>query len=172
MAVGLHHLFALQKEGLKIWDAAHNETFHSNVYLLFTTGNGPGLVHWDGLIGCCRKNGCQLYCGIREQQKESHSHYYPTLLHLHTTHENSSHADISFFQIPHAGSLEYSQNLFHLMLGPSQHQFELHCTETGILKTPLILGLDPAHSLGIPLCMIPDTIHLEALLAELMLALW
>ena len=172
MVVGLHHLSALQKEGLQIWDAAHNRTLRSSVYLLFTTGDGPGLVHWDGLVGHCGKNGCRLYCGIRGRQKDSRSHYYPVLLRPYNAHENSSHADISSLQIPHAGSLEYSRNLFHLMSAPNQRQFEFHRTETGISKAPLILGLDPAHSLGVPLCMTPDTMHLAALLADLMLALW
>lgn len=172
MAVGLHHLSALQNEGLKIWDAAHNETFHSNIYLLFTTGDGPGLVHWNGLVGHCGKNGCRLYCGIRGRQKDSRSHYYPALLCPHNAHGNSSHADISSHQIPRGGSLEYSRNLFHLMSAPNQRQFELRCTETGISKAPLILGLHPVHLLGVPLCMTSDTMHLEALLAELMLALW
>lgn len=58
MVVGLHHLSALQHEGLQIWDAARNETFHSDIYLLFITVDRPGLVHWDGLVGHCGKNGC------------------------------------------------------------------------------------------------------------------
>lgn len=65
LVVGLHHLSVLQKEGLQIWDTAHNTTFHSDIYLLFTTADGPGLVHWDGLVGHCGKNGCRLYCGVR-----------------------------------------------------------------------------------------------------------
>ena len=44
MVVGLHHLSAIQKEGLQIWDASCNETFCSHPYLLFTTADGPGLV--------------------------------------------------------------------------------------------------------------------------------
>lgn len=58
MVVGLHHLAVLQTEGLRIWDASCDLVFHSHVYLLFTTADGPSLMHWDGLVGHCGKNGC------------------------------------------------------------------------------------------------------------------
>ena len=45
MVVGIHHLSALQTEGLKIWDFSHQVTFHLDIYFLFTTADGPGLVH-------------------------------------------------------------------------------------------------------------------------------
>ena len=41
---GLHHLAALQHEGLPIWDLLTNSCYLSNVYLLFTTADGPGLI--------------------------------------------------------------------------------------------------------------------------------
>jgi hypothetical protein len=34
-----------------IWDADHNLVFHSDVYLLFPTADGPGLVYWDRMVG-------------------------------------------------------------------------------------------------------------------------
>ena len=41
---GLHHLAALQNECLCIWDASQDVTFLSDLYLLFATADGPGLV--------------------------------------------------------------------------------------------------------------------------------
>ena len=41
---GLHHLAALQNERLCIWDASRDVTFLSDLYLLFATADGPGLV--------------------------------------------------------------------------------------------------------------------------------
>ena len=151
MVVGLHHLAALQREGLTIWDSSCNEDFQSDLYLLFTTADGPGLVYWDGPVRHCGKNGCRLYCGVKGRHKDSQSHYYPALLTPHNAHVGSNHPDISSANLPPAGSQEYSANLSHLMSSPNQRQFELRWTETGITKAPLILGLDPTHSLGIPL---------------------
>ena len=75
MVVGLHHLSALQAEGLKVWDLSHQEMFRSNVFFLFTTVDDPGLVYWDGLVSHCGKNGCRLYCGVRGQHKDARSHW-------------------------------------------------------------------------------------------------
>lgn len=172
MAVGLHHLSALQKEGLKIWNSSLNRALRSRIYLLFTTADGPGLVHWDGLVGHCGKNGCRLYCGVRGRHKNSSSHYYPVLLCPHNAHRDSSHADISSFRIPPAGSQEYSDNLFYLMSAPNPTQFDSRRTETGICKAPLILGLDPKCSLGIPLAMTTDIMHLAGNISTLLIELW
>ena len=86
--------------------------------------------------------------------------------------EDSSHPDISSFHIPKAGSPKYTRNLFHIMSAPNQRQYKTCRTEMGISKPPLILGLDPTHSLGIPLCMMPNIMHLAANLSELLISLW
>ena len=172
MVVGLHHLAALQREGLTIWDPSCNEDFRSDLYLLFTTADGPGLVYWDGLVGHCGKNGCRLYCGVKGRHKDSRSHYYPALLTPHNARVGSNHPDISSANLPPAGSEEYSANLSHLMSSPNQRQFESRRTETGITKAPLILGLDPTRSLGVPLCMTSDIMHLAGNLSDLLISLW
>ncbi|KIK15825.1 hypothetical protein PISMIDRAFT_114576 [Pisolithus microcarpus 441] len=59
--VGLHHLAALQHEGLRIWDSSKDCTFSLDLYLLFTTVDGPGLICWDGMVGHSSKNGCHVY---------------------------------------------------------------------------------------------------------------
>ncbi|KAG1853516.1 hypothetical protein F4604DRAFT_1883396 [Suillus subluteus] len=54
LVVGLHHLAALQNEGLVIWDSSCDVTFTSDLYLIFTTADGPGLIYWDGMpLGQC-----------------------------------------------------------------------------------------------------------------------
>ena len=172
LVVGIHHLTALQNEGLKIWDSARNAVFQSNVYFLFTTADGPGLVYWDGLVGHCGKNGCRLYCSVKGRHKDSRSHYYPALLRPNNAYQDSNQLDISSFSIPVAGNQEYTANLIHLVLSPNQHQFELRRTETGITKAPLILGLNPARSLGVPLCMTTDVMHLAENISSLLISLW
>ena len=45
-------------------------------------------------------------------------------------------------------------------------------TETGLTKPPLILGLDPSHLLGVPLCMTTDIMHLAGNISDLLISLW
>ena len=172
LVIGMHHLSALQNEGLKIWDASRNDVFRSDIYFLFTTADEPGLVYWDSLVGHCGKNGCRLYCGVRGQHKNTRSHYYPALLLLDNSCNGTNHPDISSAVLPPAGDQAYSENLFHLMSMPNQCQYELCRTETGVTKAPLILGLSHTRSLGVPLCMTTDIMHLAANISDLLISLW
>jgi hypothetical protein len=172
LVVGMHHLYILQKDGLKIWDTSRHQMFRSDVYLLFTTADEPGLVYWDGLVGHCGKNGCKLYCGIRGRHKDTRSHYYPALLIPDHSCQTTNHPDISSATLPPVGDQEYSANLLRLISSPNQRQFELRRTETGITKVLLILGLTPSRSLGVPLCMTSNIMHLAANITDLLISLW
>ena len=63
-------------------------------------------------------------------------------------------------------------NLVHLILFPNQHQFKLCRTEMDITKAPLILGFNSSCSLGVPLCMTTDVMHLAGNLSKLLISLW
>lgn len=170
---GMHHLAAIQREGLAIWDPISNSRLFSRVYLLFTTADGPGLVYWDGMVGHSGKNGCRLYCGIPGRRKERGHRYYPALLcPRDNVPEGSNHPDISVFDIPPGGSADYENNLNMLVSVPNQTQWDKMKTETGLTKPPLILGLSPACSLGIPLCMTTDVMHLAGNISDLLISLW
>lgn len=104
--------------------------------------------------------------------KDARSHYYPALLLPHNAYHDSNHPDISSFHLPPAGNQEYSDNLLHLMSSPNPTQFDSRQTDTGISKAPLILGLDPARSLGVPLAMTTDIMHLASNISKLLLDLW
>ena len=143
--VGLHHITALQREGLRIWDASKDHVFTSDLYLLFTTADGPGLVCWDGMVGHSGKNGCRLYCPTPGRCKFQGTHYYPALLRPRgNCVAGSDHLDINVFRLPLGGSGDYAHNLERLISSPSQRQWDIRKTETGITKPPLILGLKPA----------------------------
>ncbi|KAG1807870.1 uncharacterized protein BJ212DRAFT_1202391, partial [Suillus subaureus] len=60
---GLHHLCAIQTEGLAIWDGAQQKEFRSNPFLFVVTADGPGMAFLTGLVGHHGKMGCRLYCG-------------------------------------------------------------------------------------------------------------
>ncbi|KIK29823.1 hypothetical protein PISMIDRAFT_88326 [Pisolithus microcarpus 441] len=171
--VGLHHIAALQHEGLRIWDASEDRIFTSGLYLLFTTADGPGLVCWDGMVGHSGKNGCRVYCPTPSRRKIHGTHYYLALLKPRDSSvPGSDHPDIDVFQLPLSGSGDYAHNLARLISAPSQRQWDIRKTETGITKPPLILGLDPSRSLGVPLCMTTDIMHLAGNLSDLLISLW
>jgi hypothetical protein len=47
---GLQHLVGLQREKLKIWDAALQREIHSRVFLALLTADGPGMMHITGFV--------------------------------------------------------------------------------------------------------------------------
>jgi hypothetical protein len=73
---GLHHLCALQREGLYIWDASTNRLFISKLFLGLSTADGPGMAYLNGLVGHHGKYGCRLYCPVPGCHKPNGSHYY------------------------------------------------------------------------------------------------
>jgi len=77
---GIHHHAALQAEGLPIWNARTDSHYLSDIYLIFTTADGPGLVYWNGMVSHSGKNGCRMYCGTISRRKTNGKHYYPALL--------------------------------------------------------------------------------------------
>ncbi|KIO00041.1 hypothetical protein M404DRAFT_153506, partial [Pisolithus tinctorius Marx 270] len=52
----------------------------SDLYLLFTTADGPSLIYWNGMVGHSGKNGCHMHCGIVSRHKTQGKHYYLALL--------------------------------------------------------------------------------------------
>lgn len=170
---GMHHLAAIQREGLAVWDPLSDSHCMAHVYLLFTTADGPGLVYWDGMVGHSGKNGCRLYCGLPGRRKEHGHRYYPALLcPRDRVPEGSNHADIDAFSLPPGGSSDYLHNLTKIVSSPNQTQWDKMKTKTGLTKPPLILGLNPLRSLGVPLSMTTDIMHLAGNISDLLISLW
>ena len=170
---GMHHLAMIQCKGLSMWDPFSDSRYSSYVYLLFTTANGPGLVYWDRMVGHSSKNGCHLYCGLPGRQKERTHCYYPALLcPRDRVSKGSNHADINVFSLPPGGFSDYSQNLHKIVSVANQTQWDKMKMETGLTKPPLILGLNRLHSLGVPLCMMTDIMHLAGNILDLLISLW
>lgn len=147
--------------------------FKSDLYLLYPTAAGPGLVYWDGMVGHSGKNGCRLYCGLLSCRKMHGHHYYLALIKPRDRcATGSDHPDVNMFDLPSGGSERYADNLRRLIASPNQTQYEQRKTETGITKAPLILGLRPSHSLGVPYCMTTDIMHLASNISDLLISLW
>jgi hypothetical protein len=61
---GLHHLAALQNEGLQIWDASEDLIVTSKLFFAMGAADGPGLVYLNGFVGHHGKNGCRVFCSL------------------------------------------------------------------------------------------------------------
>ncbi|KIK77977.1 hypothetical protein PAXRUDRAFT_165229, partial [Paxillus rubicundulus Ve08.2h10] len=78
-------------------------------------------------------------------------HYYPVLLCPHDhTFAGLDHSDIDTFELPQGGSAEYANSLKKIISICNQTQWDRIEMETSLTKPPLILGLNPTHSLGVP----------------------
>lgn len=75
----IHHLSAIQKEGLRIWDAYDSKVVTSYPFLLLQTADGPGMTTLNGLVGHHGVYGCRLYCPLKGRRKDGKPHYYPVL---------------------------------------------------------------------------------------------
>ncbi|KIK20230.1 hypothetical protein PISMIDRAFT_13124 [Pisolithus microcarpus 441] len=170
---GLHHLSALQAEGLPIWNACMETHYLSNLYLLFTTADGPGLVYWSGMVGRSGKNGCRMYCGILSRRKTQGKHYYPALLKPHDCCiSGSDHPDVDIFNLPLGGCANYINNLEIIIAVHNQTQWDKKKTEMGLTKPPLLLALHPDRCFGVPLCITKDIMHLAGNISDLLISLW
>jgi hypothetical protein len=171
---GLHHVRGLQREGLKIWDAALQREVHSNIFLALLTADGPGMMHITGLVGYHGKHGCRLYCGLPGRREPQGKQYFPALLKPSGYDiDGSSHEDIDIRHLPRASCDLYHENLKHLVTSATETQYRARRLATGISKPSIFSGIDHDFTLGLPKSAGSDIMHLGALnLSDLMISLW
>jgi hypothetical protein len=171
---GLQHLAALQKEGLRIWDAALQREVVSKVFLALITADGPGMMHITGMVGYHGKHGCRLYCGMQGRREHNGKHYFPALLKpLEYNIPGCTHGDIDVRNLPIPSRDEYHVNLRTLVTSPNDSQYRARRLATGISKPSIFSGLEPLSTLGLPHCAGSDIMHLAALnISDLMISLW
>jgi hypothetical protein len=167
---GLHHLSAIQKEGLLIWDASTNTLYVSNPYLALASADGPAMAYINGLVGHQGKVGCRLYCPMKGRCKGSH--YYPACLKLEGDEPND-HPDILPAQYAHNIFFDYDNQLKHVTESRNKTQYKNRRLQTGVVKPGIFLGLQPKHTHTIPRCFGYDIMHLVSLnILDLLLSLW
>jgi hypothetical protein len=171
---GLHHLAAIQKQGLPIWDASRKQLFTSHPFLALATADGPAMASINGLVGHQGRNGCRLYCPLKGRRKPGGSQYYPALLKpINYEVDGCSHADIDPFTIGSRTFENYETNLKYLIESPNDTQYKKRRLETGIVKPGIFLGLPNRHILTIPRCFGYDIMHLVSLnIPDLLISLW
>lgn len=159
---GVHHLGALQNEGLKIWDAYEKRECVSKIFLYLGMADGPGMTYLNGLTGHHGAYGCRLYCATKGRLKGTH--YYAAHLKPdgYTVH-GSDHDDIDIQRIPPTSPAEYQENLRYVLRSENEAQFKIRRRETGICKPSIFSGLHENCRLPIPTGFAGDLMHLAAL---------
>ncbi|KAJ6494491.1 hypothetical protein C8R45DRAFT_1052932 [Mycena sanguinolenta] len=156
----VHHLSALQREGLRIWNCETNEVFTSRPFLLLETADGPGLTYLNGLVGHHGAYGCRLYCALKGRHKEGAPTYYPAMNKPNNYNvEGCSHDDVDPRSIAGASESEYQQNLAYVLDSPNPTEYKVRRKQTGISKPSILSGLPRPRSLGIPGSFGPDLMH-------------
>ena len=105
---GFYHLSAVQREGLRIWDASQSCEFVSHLFFFLGCADGPGLVLLSNFVGHSGKCGCQMLCSLTGHCKPGGSQYYPILLKPDNYNiQGCDHDDISPYDIQPNSSAEY-----------------------------------------------------------------
>ena len=158
---GLHHLSAVQREGLQVWDAAQDRTFVSRLFFFLGCADGPGLITLSNLVGHQGKCGCRMLCPLTGRHKPGGSQYYPVLLKPDNYDvPGCNHGDVNAFDIRSGSSAEYVQHLRYILESRTMNQFQSRRLETGIVGPSILLGLEPTLILGIPECFSSKIMHL------------
>ncbi len=76
---GMYHLSALQREGLKIWDACKKRLAVCRPFLAIVAADGPAMAWISGFVGHQGKHHCRFGCPICGRRKPGGSTYYPCL---------------------------------------------------------------------------------------------
>ncbi|KDQ05773.1 hypothetical protein BOTBODRAFT_82929, partial [Botryobasidium botryosum FD-172 SS1] len=141
--VGLHHLSALQREGLPMWDALKKRVIDTNPYLALGTADGPGLAMLDGTVGHMGALGCRVHCAVGGRHRPGAPSHYPAHLKPHNYNvAGCDHESIDVSQpLPPRSLEEYESQLAFVLASENQTQFELRRKQTGIAKPTIFSGI-------------------------------
>lgn len=171
---GFHHVCGLMKDGLGVWDASIDRTFMSRPFLYCFCADGPGSVHFTGLVGHHGAYPCRLYCGLKGRHKPRAPHYYPALQKPHNyTVQACSHDDIDPASIAGCSPTLYVQNMEYLLQSRNPTNFKDRRKETGIGGLSLLSAFPATSRLPVPAGFPGDAMHSSTLnLGELFIPLW
>ncbi len=162
-----YHIAALQREGLRIYDASLDRlTTCSRPLILFGTADSPGSTSMSGMVGHSGRYGCRLYCDMPGRRRFGDSHYYPAMKVpldydiVGCCHPDVTDADLSVYRsdLPH----KYSRNLSYLLEAKTLAEYRTRRLEVGLCKQTLFSGL-PYQPISVPSVFTMDIMHLTVL---------
>ncbi|KAI0315341.1 hypothetical protein OF83DRAFT_1164840 [Amylostereum chailletii] len=174
MFPGLHHLVALQKEGLRMWDARINEVYTSFIYFYLGLADGPGLAFMNGQVPHHGAYGCHLYCGLKGRHKQGASHYFPALAKPPGySIVGCDHESYDVYQLPTRSDANYVENLKKVLASETNAEFKEQRKATGICKPSIFSALPRNCFLGVLGCFAIDIMHILTLnITSLLIVLW
>jgi hypothetical protein len=90
--------------------------FTSRPFLHLGGADGPGSVHFTGLVGHHGAFPCCLYCDLKGRDVPGAGHYYPALRKpFNYTVNGSDHPDVDPDSITGCSPEEYHRNLLYLL---------------------------------------------------------
>lgn len=167
--VSLHHLSAIQKDGLRVWDAHTNREFTTRLWLQVGGADGPGSAQITGFVTHNGLRGCRRHCPVRGMHMPGKSMYYPVLM------KPLNYVGDEPDTIPESVNVctpeEYYNEVSFLLVSSGDTDYKNRRKITGLVKPSLISGLPQA--VPIPYCFPGDLMHLGSLnLTDLFLGLW
>ncbi|KAJ6489573.1 hypothetical protein C8R47DRAFT_978015 [Mycena vitilis] len=179
MYPSLHHLSALQREGLKVWDAIEDKVLDTHPFFALMCADGPGMASVSGNVGHHGKKGCRIHCPMTGRHKPGVSHYYPARFKPHNySVVGCDHGDIPLGPLldsfdPEEAAERYHQSVKFVGEATNKTEYEKRRLETGISKPCVLSGLPSRHTLGLPACLALDAMHAPCLNApDLFMNLW
>ncbi|EIW78817.1 hypothetical protein CONPUDRAFT_59151 [Coniophora puteana RWD-64-598 SS2] len=154
---GMHHVSALQKEPMPLWDASTGRLFDSFLFVVLVLADGPGLISYSNMVGHGGKYGCRMNCELYGRRITG-SVYYPALL-APNNWVCDARGDIDPWSISASSSARYVEKLKIVMGSHTLASFARNRLETGIVGPSLLLGLQPDKILGIPENFTSELMH-------------
>ena len=163
----LYHVAALQREGLRIYDASVDSYIsQAKPLVIFATADSLGGAAMSGMVGHSGKFGCRLYCNMPSRHHTGNGHYYPAMHVPHNyTVSGCDHPDILDNNLAsYCSQLDqkYCRNLAYLLAANTQTEFRVRRLKVGLCKQTLFSGL-PHQPLLVPNIFIIDIMHLTVL---------
>ena len=163
----LYHVAALQREGLKLYDASLGAVVPRAVpSIIMGTADSLGSTAMSGMVGHSGKYGCRLYCEVPGRHHENDSHYYPVMNRpVNYNIQGCNHPDISNKDLEEYRSglpRKYNENIKFLLEANTQADFKMRRLESGLCRQTLFSGL-PHQPIPVPSNLTMDIMHLTTL---------
>jgi hypothetical protein len=168
------HASALQKDGLKVYDAQKQEEILCGLFFCFFTADTVAIPTLNGLVGHTGGSGCRIPCGQRGWRKPKQPTYYPAALKPDDySVKGCDHPDININHINGPDATRYRDNLRIVLQSKNKRQFNNNRLLTGIARPSICLGFDQTRMFRVPHCFSLDIMHLINLnLTQLLISIW
>ena len=169
---GLAHLSALQREGLRVYDAYRREVYTTLIFILLVLADAVAMAEVSGSVGHHGRRGCRLLCELVGRNKPGGAHYYPAVLRPHGDHRAAcNHPDIDLSIPLCVDPSKYREDLNNVLVSLTNAQYRERRLATGIRKPSIFDCL--SRILKPPTCFPGDIMHQPVInLTALMFDLW